>query len=284
MEDEISIGCADLRGNRWSAECPPANSGWRRRIQKSCNQSPACHGGVGHDLVQHAGLDGENGGQGRVHDAFRITGHSVHIDSIAAMPLQPDVDIGLVGIPSGHNIEDSTLGRDYREYTAVGCHQTGQCFTGTIVCKEADRFQFRSFLQLFLKLLQFQFKFSIFCPFQFLLNTGDLSFQRFPLLPILTNFGTTGLIVFMLVFVEILGHIPHDAGFSLTGGRNYNGIKAQRLIITRCAFQPVFSLQADCQNAKADHSRHIRRRLAMLRNCTDISSNGVRECIHREGR
>ena len=67
---QIAIGGADFGRNGWSSECPPANSGRRRRIQESCNQPPACHGAVGHDLIQHTGLDGENSGKGRVHDAL----------------------------------------------------------------------------------------------------------------------------------------------------------------------------------------------------------------------
>ena len=97
------------------------------------------------------------------------------------MPLQPDVDIGLVGIPPGHNIEDAALGGDHGEHAAVGSHQAGQCFAGTVIGKEADRLQLEHIFKLLLQMPKLQFCFTIFPVFQLLLQTRDLSLQRFPL-------------------------------------------------------------------------------------------------------
>ena len=116
-----------------------------------------------------------------MHDALRITGHSVYIDGIAAMPLQPDVDIGFVGIPSSHNIEDAAFGGDHGEHAAIGSHQAGQCFAGTVVGKKTDRLQLGHIFKLLLQMPKLQFCFTIFPVFQFLLQTGDLALQRFPL-------------------------------------------------------------------------------------------------------
>ena len=97
------------------------------------------------------------------------------------MTLQPDVDISLVGIPPGHNIEDAAFGRDYGEHTAVGSHQAGQCFAGTVIGKEADRLQLGYIFKLLLQMPKLQFCFTIFLVFQLLLQTGDLVLQRFSL-------------------------------------------------------------------------------------------------------
>ena len=55
------------------------------------------------------------------------------------MTFQPDINVGFVGIPSGHDVKDTALGGDHGEYSVVGRHQAGQSFTGTIVRKKANR-------------------------------------------------------------------------------------------------------------------------------------------------
>ena len=43
--------------NRLGTKDPAANSGRWGRIQEAGNQAPPCHGGIGHDFVQHTGLN-----------------------------------------------------------------------------------------------------------------------------------------------------------------------------------------------------------------------------------
>ena len=97
------------------------------------------------------------------------------------MTLQPDVDISLVGIPPGHNIEDAALGGDHGEHAAVGSHQAGQCFAGTVIGKEADWLKLGYIFKLLLQMPKLLFCFTIFPMFQLLLQAGDLTLQRFPL-------------------------------------------------------------------------------------------------------
>ena len=100
MKDQTTISGTDVRRNRGCAEGSPTDTRGRRSVQKTGNQTSPCHGGVGHDFIQYAGLDGQDCRQCRVQDTLRITGHSVHIDSVTAMTFQPDVDIGFSLLPS----------------------------------------------------------------------------------------------------------------------------------------------------------------------------------------
>src|SRR5699024_3248641 len=43
--------------NRLSTKDPAANSGWWERIQEASNQTTSGHGGIGHDFIQHTGLN-----------------------------------------------------------------------------------------------------------------------------------------------------------------------------------------------------------------------------------
>ena len=53
------------------------------------------------------------------------------------MSFQPDIDIRSVGISSSHNIKNTAFCRNDAEHTIVIGNQTGQRFTGTIICDNA---------------------------------------------------------------------------------------------------------------------------------------------------
>ena len=55
------------------------------------------------------------------------------------MTFQPDINVGFVGISSGHDVKDTALGGNHGEYSVVSRHQAGQRFAGTIVRKKANR-------------------------------------------------------------------------------------------------------------------------------------------------
>ena len=159
--DQILIGFCNVFRDRRRAEDSAANPGRRRGIQESGDQPPACHGRIGHDLIQDTGLNGEDRRQCRMRNILRIPSQTIHPDGVPAVAFEPDVDIGLTGIPACHNVEDAAFGRYHGEDSSVVCQKTGQRLAGTVIRKEADILHFLQIVEFTLQIEEFCFGFLI---------------------------------------------------------------------------------------------------------------------------
>ena len=118
-EKQSAVSLADLCRDRWCAEYTVSDFRRRGSIQESRNQPAPGHSCVFHDLGQNTWLDGEDSGQRRMGNTLCLAAHAVNIDWVAAMTFQPNVDVGLAGIPSSHNVKDTAFCGDHGENAAV---------------------------------------------------------------------------------------------------------------------------------------------------------------------
>ena len=92
---------------------------------------------------------------------LRLPSQTVHTDGIPAVTFEPDVDIGLAGIPARHNVEDAAFGRYHGEDSAVVGQKTGQRLAGTVVREETDIFHFLQIVEFTLQIEKFCFSFLV---------------------------------------------------------------------------------------------------------------------------
>ena len=141
---------------------------------------------------------------------LRLPSQTVHPNGIPAVTFEPDVDIGLAGIPARHNVEDTAFGRYHGEDSAVVCQKTGQRLTGTIIRKEADILHFLQIIELTLQIEEFRFSFLILRLPQLVPQAFDLPFQVFAFLPVLPDLRTAHLVEVLFVVVKEACHFPHN--------------------------------------------------------------------------
>ena len=217
-------------------------------------------------------------------DALCLAAFAIHIDRVAAVALEPDVNIDLVAVAAIHHVEDTALCGDDGDHTAVLRHEAGQGFAAAIVSEEPRRLQLRQSFQLIIQHVQLCFILPFAGLLQFLLLGIDLPLQGFALAPVGLDVGAAAAVVFVRIVAQRTGHVVHDAGLTLARWSNHHRVQAQRLVIAGAALNAVLGLQAHRQRSQPDDSCHIRGCLTVFRNGAHIGAQRLRQALHGERR
>ena len=111
----------------------------------------------------------------------------------------------------------------------------------------------------------------------------NLPLQRGALKLVLPNARQQPLVEPLLIVIETLGHLPHDAGLALARRGNQHDVQVQRLEVAWRALHEILPLKANRQHAQCDDASHVHGGLAVLRHGLCVGREWSRQAPYGKG-
>ena len=213
-----------------------------------------------------------------MNNALTGSAHTVDPDSIAAVPLEEDVNVHIAVVQTTHDTENAALCGDYRRASFVFRQSGCQLFGGYIIHKQPQRFGRLKFGKL--RSLGANFLlggFTLGSPFH---QAAFFLFQLVLNHPAFHDLGVATGIFLLLVFFHRSDHHGQYRGFPLRRFHDDNHIGVERFRPVRIALDKVLPLTAQGHDAQRLHRRHVHGSLRGFRHRQHIAPDNLWQGVH----